>query len=69
MGHRATIPSGISGKAEDMVVDFGETFQDGIPCLHANCSNGQYESYLLIVPGKLLADIFTEYGDRLLNRK
>jgi hypothetical protein len=57
-----------SGKAEDMVMDFSDTHQDGIPCLHANCSNGQYESYLLIVPGKLLADLYDEYGDRLLEQ-
>lgn len=44
--------------------DFGI---DGIQCLKANLgeSNG-YDSYMAIVPGKFLADVYLKHGSRLL---
>lgn len=40
---------------------------EGIQCLKANLSTeNQYDSYMAIVPGKFLAEIYLDYGSRLL---
>ncbi len=41
---------------------------DGINCVKANeiSSGAEYDAYLCVVPGKLLADIYAKYGNRLL---
>ena len=39
----------------------------GIECIKAHFSkNTDYDSYLCVIPGKLLSDIYWEYGSRLL---
>lgn len=39
----------------------------GIPCIKADLGNvTSYEAYLAIIPWKLLADIYLDYGSRLL---
>lgn len=44
--------------------DFGN---DGIQCLKANLGESSlYDSYMAIVPGRFLADIYLKYGSRLL---
>ena len=51
---------------EELVInckDFGVT---GIPCIRAEIGTDQYDSYLAIVPGKFLADIYKRYSSRLL---
>lgn len=51
---------------EDLVIncrDFGLT---GIPCIKANIETDQYESYLAIVPGEFLSEIYKKYGAALL---
>lgn len=49
-------------------IDFENEFgADGIPCLKGNIGSSlEYEAYLGIIPGKLLADIYIEYGSRVL---
>lgn len=48
----------------DLVEDFGS---EGIPCLKGNIgAQLDYDAYLGIIPGKLLADIYIEYGSRVL---
>ena len=52
---------------QNIEIDFLEYTQDGIPCLEAsNASTGEYNSYLCIIPGKALADIYDRYGSQLL---
>ncbi len=56
-----------SGQArEDMVIDFGADFGAPLPALKASQSGAALESYLLIVPGKQLAEIYDRWGARLL---
>ena len=41
--------------------------EEGIQCLKANLGdNNAYDSYMAIVPGKFLADIYLKHGSRLL---
>ena len=53
---------------QDIEIDFTEyTDGKGIPCLEAsNASSEDYHSYLCIIPGKALADIYDTYGSQLL---
>lgn len=44
-------------------LDFGIA---GIPCIKADIETNQYESYLAIVPGTFLADIYKKYSSALL---
>jgi hypothetical protein len=56
-----------SGQArEDMVIDFAEDFGAPLPALKASQSGAALESYLLIVPGEQLAEIYDRWGARLL---
>ena len=48
---------------EPVVVDFLK-YGAGIPCLR--CAEGSYESFLCVISGETLADIYDEYGSRLL---
>jgi hypothetical protein len=58
-----------SGRArEDMVIDFREYRQGTIPCLPAFTGDSASESYLLVMPGELLADLYDKYGERLLEQ-
>jgi len=48
-------------------IDFLEYTEQGIPCLEANCNEAlEYKSYLCIIPGEALADIYDTYGSQLL---
>ncbi len=48
-------------------IDFTEYCEDGIPCLEASSAvTEQYSSYLGVIPGKVLADIYDKYGSKLL---
>lgn len=57
-----------SGKArEDVVIDFQEFIPQGIPCLPAFDSDG-FASYLLAMPGEIVAELYDRYGERLLEQ-
>lgn len=48
-------------------IDFKERSQCGIPCLEASGTETKdFKSYLCIIPGVLLADIYDQYGSSLL---
>lgn len=48
-------------------IDFKQYCVEGIPCLEASSvKNEQYTSYLCVIPGKVLADIYDKYGSKLL---
>lgn len=53
---------------QDIEIDFkAYTDGKGIPCLAASSvSNEDYKSYLCIIPGSVLADIYDYYGSQLL---
>ena len=58
-----------SGKSrEDIVVDFTEILSEGLPCLPAYTGKNIYKSYLLAMPGALVADLYDRYGERLLEQ-
>ncbi len=48
-------------------IDFTKFTSQGIPCIEASSTNSEeYKSYLCIMPGKTLADIYDLYGSQLL---
>ncbi len=56
------------GGKEEVVIDFSEMFGDGIQCLPAHIDSNEYESFLIVMPAKVLADLYNTYGDRLLEQ-
>lgn len=57
-----------SNNNEPIVIDVSEDYGcNGIPCIKGNIGdNLDYEAYIAIIPGKLLADIYIEHGSRVL---
>lgn len=53
---------------EPVLIDFKNQFShDGIPCIKCDIgSDLGYTAYIAIIPGKLLADIYIEYGSKVL---
>ena len=52
---------------QEVEIDFKSLTGSGIPCLEASATNSdEYKSYLCIIPGKVLADIYDTYGSQLL---
>lgn len=48
-------------------IDFTEYSSEGIPCLEASsATTEQYSSFLGVIPGVVLADIYDKYGSKLL---
>lgn len=50
----------------DSIINFKDDFGGGIPILKASGGNDALESYLAVVPGKQLAEIYDKWGPRLL---
>ena len=48
-------------------IDF-ESNGVALPCIIANNQNEQYQSYLSIIPGEVLANIYEQFGSRLLEQ-
>lgn len=56
-----------SPETENIEIDFRDFDIEGIPCIEANVGSRQkYRSYLGVIPGELLADIYDKYGAKLL---
>lgn len=53
---------------EEIVVDFTEHAEAGLPCLHAPEISKDYDAYLALVPGEVLFSLYDRYGPRLLER-
>jgi hypothetical protein len=51
---------------DELEVDLVELVPAGIPCLPASVESGEYRSYLCVIPGTALADIYDRFGSRLL---
>lgn len=48
-------------------IDFKQYCEEGIPCLEASsAATDQFSSYLGVIPGSVIADIYDKYGSRLL---
>lgn len=48
-------------------INFKDYCEEGIPCLEASsAATDQYRSYLGVIPGAVLADIYDKYGSKLL---
>ncbi len=56
------------GAKEDLIVDFSELCGEGLQCLPAHLNSADYESYRLVMPGNILADLYGKYGARLLEQ-
>ena len=58
-----------SGKArEDIQIDFCAFEKQGIPCLPAYLGEDSMKSYLLVMPGCIVAELYEKYGERLLEQ-
>lgn len=56
-----------SGKSyESSVIDFEEKFGETISCISMKERVAEYISYVAIIPGYILSEIYGEYGSRLL---
>ncbi len=51
---------------DDFEVDLTKWLPAGLPCLVGSESDSRAKSYLAVIPGKLLADLYAEYGSQLL---
>lgn len=55
-------------KREDILIDFEQISEVPIYCLPAHLNTSEYESYLLVIPGNLLALLYDKFGARLLEQ-
>lgn len=51
---------------EEIIINCKDFGIEGIPCIKAEIDTDQYDSYLAIVPGPFLADIYKKYSSALL---
>lgn len=51
--------------AEEVEIDFTDLVNGGIPCLRASQTE-DYEAYLCVIQGDVLAELYDRYGSRLL---
>ena len=57
-----------SGKMRETIeIDFQERFHTTIPCIE-NSTSDKYSVYLAIISGEMLAELYEEYRDRLLEK-
>jgi len=54
------------GQREDIMIDFVEECGEPLACLPAHIGADEYQSYLAVVPGEQLANLYGTYGGRLL---
>lgn len=52
---------------DEIFIEFDDYIQGGLPCLEASyAQTNEYRSFLCVIPGNTLADIYDKYGSRLL---
>jgi hypothetical protein len=56
------------GQPEPIEIDFETEFNAELPCLKAHIGSGDYASYLIVMPGELLARVYELYGAKLLEQ-
>ncbi|WP_419906052.1 AIPR family protein [Hoeflea sp.] len=55
------------GHKEALDIDFQEMYGRGISCFPAHLGSESYQSYLIVMPGEILADLY-RFGSRLLEQ-
>jgi len=53
-------------RMETIEIDFEQEFGITIPCLSMVDPDSDYQGYLAVIPGKVLAEMYEKYGPRLL---
>ena len=53
---------------EVLDIDFLEMYGRGLSCLEAHLGSETYQSYLIVIPGEILADLYGKFGSRLLEQ-
>ena len=53
---------------ETLEVDFTQYMPDGIECLRASTGDASLQSFLFVLPGGILADLYEKYGERLFEQ-
>lgn len=56
------------GQKEALNLDIVDMFGEGLPCLPAHLGSETYPSYLVVMSGRLLANLYEKYGARLLEQ-
>ncbi len=51
---------------EELTIDLTEWVSGGIPALHAVASDGGTSTFLLVLPARIIVDLYGRYGSRLL---
>ncbi len=51
---------------EPIEIDFEQKFGQRVPCLSMPSNTDEYQGYLSIIPGDMLASLYDEYGSRLM---
>ena len=51
---------------EAITIDFSQRFGAPLPCLEADGTHEGYRAFLLLVPGEVLRNIYSDFGARLL---
>ena len=54
------------GDTEAILIDFDTDYNFPLPALSAHIDTSDYQSYLCVIPGKILASLYQKYGARLL---
>lgn len=58
---------GLNNEAEALTINLKDYKSEGLPCLEAfSAQTDEYRSFLCVLPGNILADIYDNYGSRLL---
>jgi len=57
-----------SGHKEPLDIHFNDTAEGGVPCLNAGSQSSDLRSYLVVMPGVVLADLYEKHGSRLLEQ-
>jgi len=56
-----------NGEKEEVVVDFNANGARPIPFLSSRSNNDMYETHLAFVPGQVLANIYSQWGTKMLD--
>ena len=51
---------------DDIIIETNKYGVKGIPCIKADLGTDTYDSYLAVIPGEFLADIYDDYSTQLL---
>lgn len=58
-----------SGREREVLeIDFTQYSKNGIECLRASTGEASLQSFLFVLPGNVLADLYEKYGERLFEQ-